>query len=68
MQLTVSQWGITKTGGLSNTLQVQKGQQAEKAVTMTLSPKLMPDVLVGINWRHWNEYNKNEQNSVNQYG
>ena len=27
----VSQWGVTKTDGLSNTLGVQKGQRAVKA-------------------------------------
>ena len=35
MQITASQWGVTKAGGLSNTLQVQKGQQAEKGDTVT---------------------------------
>ena len=35
MQLTASQQGVTKASGLSNTLQVQKGQRAEKGDTVT---------------------------------
>ena len=35
VQLTMPQWGITKAGGLSNTLRVQKGQRAEKGDTVT---------------------------------
>ena len=39
--------GITKAGGLSNMLQVQKGQWRRMG-TVTLSPRLMPDALIGI--------------------
>ena len=46
-QLTASQQGVIKAGGLSNTLRVQKGQRAEKGDTVTHRYKFLL-------WQHLN--------------
>ena len=51
MQLTASQRGVTKAGGLSNTLRAQKGQWAEKSDTVTYILKKV-SVCIKIETQH----------------